>query len=213
MANMMKKLLKKAEGEPPRSANPLKAPKNQSSPPQVEPSINRAPTQPDAGSNAAKSDRPEQSPSAQSPQRPPAASADKTTIEATPDRPAATADPEPKTGFSEAGAAPEQAAASSVLGQGLVVEGELHASENLTILGDVSGVIHHESDLLTVGSTGVVSAQIHAHSLVVEGRVEGDIHCSVSVKVTESATVVGNIKTARLSIADGAKFSGKIDMT
>jgi cytoskeletal protein CcmA (bactofilin family) len=58
----------------------------------------------------------------------------------------------------------------------------------------------------------VVNADIDAKNLVVEGTVEGNIVGSESVVIKESADVRGNIYTARISIADGAQFSGTVDM-
>jgi len=45
-----------------------------------------------------------------------------------------------------------------------------------------------------------------------EGRVDGDIYATESVQVRQSAKVKGNIYAPRVGIADGAQFSGSIDM-
>jgi cytoskeletal protein CcmA (bactofilin family) len=98
----------------------------------------------------------------------------------------------------------------SLVGKSMVIIGDLQAAEDLTIAGRLEGTLTHTADLLTVAKTGVVKANIQTRSLIVEGRVEGDIECRDSVALTDSAHVTGTIQAARISIADGAQFNGKI---
>src|SRR5215470_12036926 len=70
-------------------------------------------------------------------------------------------------------ATPGEAAKPSVLGKTLVFKGELSADEDLILQGRVEGSIHHTQSL-TVGIDGVVVGDIHARSIVIEGRVEGN---------------------------------------
>ena len=46
----------------------------------------------------------------------------------------------------------------------------------------------------------------------VKGRVDGDIFATESVSIRQSAKVKGNIYAPRVGIADGANFSGSVDM-
>jgi cytoskeletal protein CcmA (bactofilin family) len=48
--------------------------------------------------------------------------------------------------------------------------------------------------------------------VIVEGRVDGDIYATESVSIRPSAKVKGNIFAPRVGIADGAKYSGSIDL-
>jgi len=57
-----------------------------------------------------------------------------------------------------------------------------------------------------------VTGNIKAKFVIVEGRVDGDIYASESVSIRQSAKVKGNIFAPRVGIADGANFSGSIDM-
>lgn len=101
--------------------------------------------------------------------------------------------------------------ASSVLGPTLKFKGELSADEDLLIKGRVEGTINHSSSL-TVGKGGHLKANVAAEYIVVEGRVEGDLNGTKCVKVRESAKIDGNIVSPSVSLVDGAKFNGKIDM-
>jgi cytoskeletal protein CcmA (bactofilin family) len=100
---------------------------------------------------------------------------------------------------------------TSILGPTLRFKGELHADEELLIQGHVEGSITH-SQRLTVCGQGIVKANIRAQIIAVEGTVEGDLQADKSVQVKETARVKGNIYSPNVSIVDGAKFNGKIDM-
>jgi len=100
---------------------------------------------------------------------------------------------------------------SSVLGPTLSFKGDLSADEDLFIQGHVEGTIAH-TQRLTVGPQGSVKANIRAQLIVVEGTVDGDLRADKSVLVKSTATVCGNIVAPAVSIAEGASFSGSIDM-
>ena len=100
----------------------------------------------------------------------------------------------------------------SVIGKTLFVKGELEAAEDMLVEGRVEGSIKHTASQLTIGVSGVVNADIDAKNLVIEGTVEGNIVGAESVVIRDSADVRGNVYTARISIADGAQFSGSVDM-
>lgn len=100
----------------------------------------------------------------------------------------------------------------SVIGKTLFVKGEVEAAEDMLVEGRVEGAIRHTANQLTIGVSGVVNADIDAKNLVIEGTVEGNIVGAESVVIRDSADVRGNVYTARISIADGAQFSGTVDM-
>ncbi|MFV2089445.1 MAG: polymer-forming cytoskeletal protein, partial [Pseudomonadales bacterium] len=102
--------------------------------------------------------------------------------------------------------------ALSVVGQSLVIKGEVEAAEDMLIQGRVEGSIKHTAERLIIGNSGVVNADIDAKNLIIEGVVEGNIVASESVVIQETADVRGNIYTSRISISDGAQFSGSVDM-
>ena len=100
----------------------------------------------------------------------------------------------------------------SVIGPTLVFKGELSADEDLVIEGDIEGAIAHHKKHLTIGKKGRVKADIHASSVIVEGRLIGDIHSEGVVSLAHGADVTGNIYCDRIVMEDGARFKGKIDM-
>jgi len=98
-----------------------------------------------------------------------------------------------------------------VLGPTLHFKGELYGEEDLEFQGQLEGTIEHTRSL-SIGKEGGVTGNIRAKFVIVEGRVDGDIYASESVAIRQSAKVKGNIYAPRVGIADGANFSGSIDM-
>ncbi len=100
----------------------------------------------------------------------------------------------------------------SVIGPTLVFKGELSADEDLIIEGRIEGTIAHHKKNLTVGKQGRVKAAIHASSVIIEGKLVGDIHSEGVVSLANGADVTGNIYCRRIVMQNGARFAGKIDM-
>ncbi len=108
-------------------------------------------------------------------------------------------------------AARQENTGTCVLGPTLHFKGELYGEEDLEFQGQLEGSIEHTRSL-SIGKEGGVTGNIKAKFVIVEGRVDGDIYASESVSVRASAKVKGNIFAPRVGIADGANFSGSIDM-
>lgn len=101
---------------------------------------------------------------------------------------------------------------TSVLGPTLKFKGELTANEDLLIQGQIEGSIKHSSNL-TVGAEGKLKADVVAEHISVEGHVDGDLEGRNSVVVKNSANVSGNIFSPVVTLHEGAKFNGRIDMS
>jgi cytoskeletal protein CcmA (bactofilin family) len=100
----------------------------------------------------------------------------------------------------------------SVLGPSLVFTGKLVAEEDLLIQGRVEGSIRHNAANLTIGTHGVVKADIVAQKVIILGAVQGDVRASDTIVVEASARVQGNLFAPRIGLKEGAKFKGVIDM-
>ena len=107
--------------------------------------------------------------------------------------------------------APASNGPACVLGPTLHFKGELYGEEDLEFQGQLEGSIEHTRSL-SIGKDGGVTGNIRAKFVIIEGRVDGDVYATESVSVRQSAKVVGNIFAPRVGIADGANFSGRIDM-
>jgi cytoskeletal protein CcmA (bactofilin family) len=101
--------------------------------------------------------------------------------------------------------------APCVLGPTLHFKGELYGEEDLEFQGQLEGSIEHTRSL-SIGKEGGVKGNIRAKFVIIEGKVEGDVYASESVSIRQTAKVTGNIFAPRVGIADGAHFTGRIDM-
>jgi cytoskeletal protein CcmA (bactofilin family) len=100
---------------------------------------------------------------------------------------------------------------ATILGPTLEIEGEIEGDEDLVIQGSVKGNIKSRKSL-TVDDSGVVQATIATQSMVVSGRLDGNVEATDKVEIRKEGTMVGDIKAPRVVIADGAKFKGNIEM-
>jgi cytoskeletal protein CcmA (bactofilin family) len=102
--------------------------------------------------------------------------------------------------------------ATTVIGRSIKINGELQGDEDMRIEGEVTGTIQLTNNTLTVGSEGKIFADVYAKSVSVEGVMEGDLYGSERVNIGNQAQVRGNIKAPRVSLEDGARFKGSIEM-
>jgi cytoskeletal protein CcmA (bactofilin family) len=103
------------------------------------------------------------------------------------------------------------ASATASIGSSMHIKGEIRSKEELLVDGDVEGLMESES-LLTVGPNGKVKANIRAREVVIFGSVRGDVEVSGKIAIREQGSLIGNIKSAGISIDDGAYFKGSIDI-
>ena len=106
----------------------------------------------------------------------------------------------------------EQLKEKAVVGPSIKIKGELTGEEDLMIQGRVEGRIELKKNNVTVGKNGNVQADIYGKIISVEGEVEGNLFGEEKIIVRESGTVRGNMTAPRVSLEDGAKFKGAIDM-
>lgn len=101
---------------------------------------------------------------------------------------------------------------AAVIGPSIHIDGDLRGEEDLIIEGEVNGTVQLKNNSLTIGAQGKVSADVYAHSVYVEGYMDGDLYGSERVNIRKSAQVRGNITSPRVSLEDGARFKGSIEM-
>lgn len=98
------------------------------------------------------------------------------------------------------------------IGPTIHIKGDVTGDENLHIEGKVEGTVNLAAHELVVGKSGKVHADITAKLIRIDGEVQGDITGKEKVIISATGNVRGNIVTPRMSLEDGAKFKGSIDM-
>ena len=100
----------------------------------------------------------------------------------------------------------------AVLGKSVIMKGQIFSREDLTIDGEVEGAVELQEHRLTVGPNGKVMASIKAREVVVLGTIHGNVETTDKIDIRKDAKLVGDIKTARIVIEDGAYFKGNVDI-
>lgn len=118
----------------------------------------------------------------------------------------------PEASASKPRPAPRQGGGTAMIGPSINVDGKLRGDEDLVIEGKVKGTVELKNNSVTIGSQGDVAADVYAHSIFVDGRMDGNLVASEQVVIRKSARVKGSIAAPRVSLEDGAQFNGSIDM-
>lgn len=93
-----------------------------------------------------------------------------------------------------------------------MIKGQVFGREDLTIDGEIDGSVELREHRLTVGPQGKLQAGVKAREVVILGTVHGNVEASDKIDIRKGAKLVGDIKTARIVIEDGAYFKGSIDI-
>ncbi len=98
------------------------------------------------------------------------------------------------------------------VGKSVSIKGELSGDEDLTIEGHVEGQITLRDHILVIGPHGSIKGEIRAKNLKVNGKVVGNIFTEQLTEINASGSVVGDIESSRISIADGGHLKGNVNV-
>lgn len=107
---------------------------------------------------------------------------------------------------------PEPHRGSATIGKAVKINGQIFSKEDLYVDGDVEGTIEALEHKLTIGPNGKLQAGVRAREVVILGQVKGNVEAHDRIDIRKDARLVGDIKTARIIIEDGAYFKGSIDI-
>jgi len=98
------------------------------------------------------------------------------------------------------------------IGKSITIKGDLSGNEDLVVEGNVEGRIDLPNNQLTIGSNGNVKAECSAKSVVVIGKVAGNVTGVERVQIEATGSVTGDVKTPRLVVQEGAVLNGSVEM-
>jgi len=107
---------------------------------------------------------------------------------------------------------PEAPRGGAMLGKSVVIKGEVLSREDLTVDGEIEGTVELQEHRLTVGPNGKLKANVKAREIVVHGTIHGNVDVGDRIDIRKDAKLVGDIRTARVVIEDGAYMKGNIDI-
>jgi cytoskeletal protein CcmA (bactofilin family) len=98
----------------------------------------------------------------------------------------------------------ETSRGAASIGKSVTIKGQIFSREDLIVDGEIEGAIELNEHRLTVGPNGRVRAGIKAREIVVLGTIDGNVEALDKIDIRKDAKLVGDIKTARIIIEDGA---------
>jgi cytoskeletal protein CcmA (bactofilin family) len=100
---------------------------------------------------------------------------------------------------------------ATVFGKDTEFFGDLSFSDSLQIDGRFEGEIRATGHLV-VGEGAEIKANVTARSIILRGTVYGNVEATERLEIDTTGKLYGNIRTAKLKIADGVLFEGKCEM-
>ena len=98
------------------------------------------------------------------------------------------------------------------LGKSVVIKGELSASEDLTLYGQMEGSVTLPDHTLTIGPAANIKASISAKAVVIMGAVTGNVTAGEKVEIRATGSVTGDLTSPCLVVAEGGHLRGKVEM-
>jgi cytoskeletal protein CcmA (bactofilin family) len=99
----------------------------------------------------------------------------------------------------------------NVLNSDVEIKGNIKFSGELTLDGKLDGEIHTDG-ALNLGDSAVINGNINAHSVVVRGKVHGNINAKEKIEIKSKAELFGDIRASKLVIEEGVTYVGKTEV-
>jgi cytoskeletal protein CcmA (bactofilin family) len=105
----------------------------------------------------------------------------------------------------------EDAFVNSIIGDGTILKGEFELNGLLRIDGTFYGKVKTNGKVL-VGKNGIAECDIFAGTIVIGGKVKGEVIATERIILLSTGELIGNIKTPRLVIEEGVIFEGTCEI-
>ena len=102
-------------------------------------------------------------------------------------------------------------AAKNTLASDVEIKGNLKFSGELTFDGKLDGEIQTDG-ALNLGDSAVINGNINAQSVVVRGKITGNITAKEKIDIKAKAELFGDIRATKLTIEEGVTFVGKTEV-
>jgi len=102
-------------------------------------------------------------------------------------------------------------ASKNVLSSDVEIKGNIKFSGELAFDGKLEGDIQTDG-VLTLGDSAVVNGNISAQSVVVRGKITGNIHAKEKIEIKAKTELFGDIRATKLTVEEGVTFVGKTEV-
>src|SRR4249920_650630 len=99
----------------------------------------------------------------------------------------------------------------NVLNSDVEIKGNLKFSGELTFDGKLEGEIQTDGTL-NLGDSAVVNGNINAQTVIVRGKVNGNITAKDKIDIKAKTELFGDIRASKLSVEEGVTFVGKTEV-
>jgi cytoskeletal protein CcmA (bactofilin family) len=99
----------------------------------------------------------------------------------------------------------------NVLNSDVELTGSLKFTGELTFDGKLDGDISSEG-VLTLGDNAVIRGNLNVNSIIVRGKVNGNVSAREKIEIKAKAELFGDIRAPRLIIEEGVTFVGKSEV-
>jgi cytoskeletal protein CcmA (bactofilin family) len=101
----------------------------------------------------------------------------------------------------------------SLVGEGMVVQGDLRFTEGLRIDGEVFGDVStggEGNSILVISDNARVHGKVNASHVIISGEVHGPIFSSEMLELQPKARVFGDVRYETLEMHPGAQVEGEL---
>ncbi|WP_066092686.1 bactofilin family protein [Xanthomonas massiliensis] len=106
-----------------------------------------------------------------------------------------------------------QTVVDTLIGPQVVISGDVVFSGGLYVEGRIVGKVVATEGApasLTLSDQGSIEGEVHVPVVVINGRLDGDVHASERVELAAAARVHGNIHYQVVEMAAGAQLTGQL---
>jgi cytoskeletal protein CcmA (bactofilin family) len=105
----------------------------------------------------------------------------------------------------------DDAFVNSIIGEGTTLRGDFDLNGLLRIDGTFHGKVRTSGKVL-IGKNGEAECLIVAGTVVIGGKVKGEVVATERITLLSTGVLIGNIVTPRLIIEEGVMFDGKCEI-
>jgi len=101
--------------------------------------------------------------------------------------------------------------AKNILTSEVEIKGNLKFTGELQFEGKLDGEIQTDG-VLTLGDSAIINGNISAQSIVVRGKVTGNLNAKDKIEIKAKAEIFGDIRGTKLIIEEGVTYVGKTEV-
>lgn len=100
----------------------------------------------------------------------------------------------------------------SLIGEGMVLHGDVDFNDGLRIDGEVQGDVKADSanSILVISENARVHGKVRAGHVIINGEVRGPVHSDELLELQPKARVVGDVRYEVLEMHQGATVDGQL---